>query len=139
METEKKLKKQQRPRRSFTDEFKAGAVRLVLEEGKNVTQVSKDLDLTQSSLGKWVEQARANKGQSTRGTLTSDEKAELAQRNRPTKAVLSRRHRYGRVGRGGSARCVSMTAARSENETPSLDVPRRYGPSSPVSGGLSHS
>ena len=27
-------KRQKRPRRSFTDEFKAGAVRLVLDEGK---------------------------------------------------------------------------------------------------------
>ena len=29
-------KKQKRARRSFTDDFKAGAVRLVLEEGKGV-------------------------------------------------------------------------------------------------------
>ncbi len=91
METEKKLKKQQRPRRSFTDEFKAGAVRLVLEEGQSVTQVSKDLDLTQSSLGKWVEQARANKGQSTRGTLTSDEKAELAQLRKEVRTLRTER------------------------------------------------
>ncbi len=60
METEQK--KLKRPRRSFSDEFKAGAVRLVLEEGKSVTQVSKNLDLTPSSLGKWVEQARADQG-----------------------------------------------------------------------------
>ena len=73
MESEQKQGKKQRPRRSFSDEFKAGAVRLVLEEGKSVTQVSKDLDLTTSSLGKWVEQARANKGKSTRGTLTTAE------------------------------------------------------------------
>lgn len=51
METDKKRKKQ-RPRRSFTDEFKASAVALVLKEGKSVTRVAKDLDLTQSSLGK---------------------------------------------------------------------------------------
>lgn len=76
METEKT--KQSRPRREFSDEFKAGAVRLVLEEGKSITGVSKDLDLTPSSLGKWVEQARANGGKSKRGTLTTDEKEELA-------------------------------------------------------------
>ena len=40
--------------------------------------MSKDLDLTPSSLGKWVEQARANGGRSKRGTLTTDEKEELA-------------------------------------------------------------
>jgi len=71
-------KKQKRPRRTFTDEFRAGAVSLVLKEGKTVSQVARDLDLTQSSLGKWVEQARADRGRSTRGTLTSEEKDELA-------------------------------------------------------------
>ena len=35
-----------RERRSFTDEFKAGAVRLVVDEGKSVPQVARDLGLT---------------------------------------------------------------------------------------------
>jgi transposase len=78
METEEKPKKQQRARRSFSDEFKAGAVRLVLEEGKSVTRVAKDLDLVPSALGRWVEQARADGRKSTRGTLTTDEKEELS-------------------------------------------------------------
>ena len=76
METDQK--KQKRQRRAFTDEFKAGAVRLVLEEGKSLARVSKDLDLTPSSLGKWVEQARADRGKSSRGTLTTEEKEELS-------------------------------------------------------------
>lgn len=77
METEDKAKRK-RTRRNFSDEYKAGAVALVLNEGKSVAQVAKDLDLTPSSLGKWVEQARANTGKSSRGTLTSEEKEELA-------------------------------------------------------------
>jgi transposase len=76
METEKH-RKQARPRRRFSDEFKAGAVRLVLEEGKSVTRVSKDLDLTPSALSKWLEQVRADQGKSKRGTLTTEEKEEL--------------------------------------------------------------
>ena len=36
-----------RARRQFTDEFKASAVRLVLEEGKTVGAVARDLDLTE--------------------------------------------------------------------------------------------
>lgn len=71
-------KKQPRVRRSFTAEFKAGAVRLVLEEGRSINGVAKDLDLTVSALGKWVEQARADSGRSKRGTMTTDEKEELA-------------------------------------------------------------
>ncbi len=53
-------------------------MRLVLEEGKSISGVADDLDLTASALGKWVEQARADKGRSKRGTLTTDEKEELA-------------------------------------------------------------
>ena len=75
MEAEKKPRRQ---RRSFSDEFKAGAVRLVLVEGKSITKVAKDLDLAASVLGKWVEQARADGGKSTRGTLTTEEKEELS-------------------------------------------------------------
>jgi len=42
-----KSKKGKRPRRSFTDEFsKAGAVRLVVDEGKTVGQVARDVDWT---------------------------------------------------------------------------------------------
>jgi len=75
---ESELKKQKRTRRTFTDEFRAGAVSLVLEKGKTMAQVARDLDLTQSTLGRWVEQARADAGKSARGTLTTEEKDELA-------------------------------------------------------------
>ena len=75
---QEKTRKPQRPRRSFTDEFKASAVALVLKEGKSLTSVARELDLTHSALGKWVEQARADAGKSTRGTLTTEEKDELA-------------------------------------------------------------
>ena len=39
-----------RPRRQFTDEFKAGAVRLVLDEGKTVGAAARDLDLAETAL-----------------------------------------------------------------------------------------
>lgn len=74
METKKKPR---RPRRRFTDEFKAGAVGLVLEEGKMAADVARDLDVHQSVLGRWIEQAQADAGKSTRGTLTTEEKEEL--------------------------------------------------------------
>ena len=43
-------RKPKRSRRTFTEEFKAGAVRLVLDEGKSVGAAARDLDLTESSL-----------------------------------------------------------------------------------------
>jgi len=78
MEAEKGQKKQARARRSFSDDFKAGAVGLVLEEGKSVTRVAKDLDLVPPALGRWVAQARADGRKSTRATLTTAEREELA-------------------------------------------------------------
>ena len=71
-------KRHKRVRRSFTEEFKAGAVRLVLEEGKTVAQVARDLDLTATSFRKWVEQARANRGRGKSGVLTTPEREELS-------------------------------------------------------------
>jgi transposase len=66
-----------RTRRSFTEEFKAGAVRLVLDEGKSVGAAARDLDLTESSLRNWVEQARADRGKGKAGVLTTSEREEL--------------------------------------------------------------
>ena len=64
-------RKSKRARRSFTEEFKAGAVRLVLDEGKSVGAAARDLDLTESSLRNWVEQARADRGKGKPGVLTT--------------------------------------------------------------------
>ena len=66
-----------RARRRFTSEFKNGAVRLVLDEGKAIGVVARELDLTPSSLGSWVAQARADRSKGKTG-LTTEERAELA-------------------------------------------------------------
>ena len=66
-----------RVRRAFTEEFKAGAVRLVLDEGKTIAQVARDLGLAPNGLGRWVSQARADRSQGKTG-LTTEERAELA-------------------------------------------------------------
>src|SRR5882672_2231380 len=71
-------RKQRRTKRVFTPEFRAGAVRLVLEEGKTVGQVARDLDLTQSALRLWVNRARADLGKGKTGALTTAEREELS-------------------------------------------------------------
>ena len=71
-------KTEKRKRRAFTPEFKAGAVRLVLDEGQSVGQVARDLDLTASSLGNWVAKAKADTGKGPPGAVTSSEREELA-------------------------------------------------------------
>lgn len=80
-----------RPRRQFTDEFKAGAVRLVLVEGRTVTQVAQDLDLTRSALDTWVQQARAEAGKGPPAVLTSAEREELARLRRENRVLKMER------------------------------------------------
>lgn len=66
-----------RTRRQFTEEFRAGAVRLVLDEGRTIGAVARELDLTASSLARWVSQARADRTKGKTG-LTTAEREELA-------------------------------------------------------------
>jgi len=67
-----------RARRSFSEEFRAGAVRLVLEEGKSVGAVARELDLTASAVRVWVMRARAERTKGKSGGLTTVEREELA-------------------------------------------------------------
>jgi transposase len=78
--------RKRRPRRSYTDEYRAGAVRLVLDEGKTVARVAQDLDVTASALAKWVKQARADRSNGKTG-LTTEERAELAQLRRENRTL----------------------------------------------------
>ena len=67
-----------RVRRQFSEEFRAGAVRLVLDEGKTVGAVARQLDLTPSALSLWVRHTRADQTKGRTG-VTTEERAELAQ------------------------------------------------------------
>jgi transposase len=66
-----------RTRRKFTDEFKAGVVRLVLDEGRTAGAVARELDLTESAVRAWVAQAQADRTKGRTG-LTTAEREELA-------------------------------------------------------------
>ncbi len=82
--------KQRRSRRSFTNEFKEGAVSLVLDRGKSISQVGRDLDVAQSVVAGWVKQARANRSGGKTG-LTTEERAELTRLRRELKTVTMER------------------------------------------------
>jgi transposase len=82
--------KGRRARRSFTEEFRAGAVRLVLDEGKTVAQVARDLDLTESALRLWVVHARADRTRGRTG-LTTEERAELTRLRKENRRLLAER------------------------------------------------
>jgi transposase len=59
-------------RRRFEDEFKAQAVRLVLDDGKSIAAVAGDLDLTPSLLGRWVSPPQADGTKGRTGLTTAE-------------------------------------------------------------------
>jgi transposase len=83
-------KRSRRTRRSFTEEFKASAVRLVLDEGKTVAAAARDLGLTESSLRYWVEHARADRTNGQTG-LTTAEREELTRLRREVRELRMER------------------------------------------------
>jgi transposase len=86
-----KNKSQRQKRRQYTAEFKAGAVQLVLEGGKSVTDAARDLDLTRSALDKWVSQAKTDAGKGRAGSLTTAEKEELGRLRRENRELRMER------------------------------------------------
>ena len=82
--------KSRRPRRQFDDDFKAQAVRLVLDEGKTVGAVARDLDLTETALREWVKRARADRTNGRTG-LTTAEREELARLRKENRVLREER------------------------------------------------
>jgi transposase len=82
--------KGRRSRRRFEDEFKAQAVRLVLDEGKSIAAVASDLDLTPSVLGHWIAHARADRTKGRTG-LTLAEREELARLRKENRVLREER------------------------------------------------
>ena len=72
------------------DDFKAQAVRLVLDEGKSVGSVARDLDLTETALREWVNRARADRTKGKTG-LTTAEREELARLRRENRILQEER------------------------------------------------
>jgi transposase len=70
-------------RRRFDAQFRAGAVRIVLETGKPIAQVARDLGIHDGTLGNWVNQARSAAGGAEQGGgLSESEREELARLRR---------------------------------------------------------
>ena len=63
---------------------------MVLDEEKTVGAVARELDLTPSSLAKWVSQARADRSQGKTG-LTTAEREELARLRKENRILQEER------------------------------------------------
>jgi transposase-like protein len=75
-----------RPRRTFTPEFKADAVRLATAPGTSIAQTARDLGLADSLLRSWIKEVR----QPSSG-LTQDERSELAALRRENRRLKEER------------------------------------------------
>ena len=90
MSTMANTAKSRRPRRRFSEEFRAGAVRLVLDEGRTVGRVARELDLTESALRNWVDRARADRTNGRTG-LTTEEREELRRLRKEIRVLRTER------------------------------------------------
>ena len=62
-------------RKKYDREFREGAVRIVEETNKPITQVARDLGVNEGTLGNWVQRARA--ARDGHGELSKDDYEEL--------------------------------------------------------------
>lgn len=70
-----------RKRRSFTTEYKVEAARRVIDSGRTIAEVARDLGLSENLLGRWVaDERRRIDAAATSGDqpLTAAERTELA-------------------------------------------------------------
>jgi transposase len=81
--------KRKRPRRSFSDEYKAEVVELCRTGGKSISEVASDLGLTVSAVRRWVAQADIDAGR--RPGMTSEEHSELVQLRKENRVLREER------------------------------------------------
>jgi transposase len=82
--------KPRRTRPQFDSEFKEQAVRLVLDEGKSMAAVARDLDLTETALREWVKRTQADRTKGRTG-LTTAEREELARLRKENRILQEER------------------------------------------------
>jgi transposase len=91
--TSKNKKRQRRPRRRFTEEFKADVVRLCQSDNESIAEVSQRLDLTESAVRGWVAKAEAaGTGGTIASAVTSSEREELQRLRREVKQLWMERY-----------------------------------------------
>lgn len=81
--------KQRRSRREFTDAYKAEVVALCQKGDRSIAEVARDLDLTETSLRRWVAQAEVDAGR--KPGMTSGEQAEMARLRRENRVLREER------------------------------------------------
>ena len=58
-------------RRKYDPEFKEGAVRLVIDSGRPIAEIAREIDVNPGTLGNWVDKARDAGRDRTRGAVAA--------------------------------------------------------------------
>ena len=64
-------------RRSFTDEYKVEAVNFVLEGGRSIAEVARNIGAHEMTVGKWVRKARGERAAAVPAEASLDESERL--------------------------------------------------------------
>jgi len=78
-----------RSRRSFSEQYKAEVVALCQGSEKSMSEIARDLDLTESSVRRWVSLAEIDAG--CREGLTSTEREELVRLRKEVRVLREER------------------------------------------------
>lgn len=72
------MSERKKQRRSFTEEYKREAAGLVIDTGRSIAAVAREINVGEQTLGKWVKLEKARRGPSgPTGPLGEQERAEL--------------------------------------------------------------
>ena len=82
------MAKAEKSRRQHTPEFKAEAIKLVLEQGLSRADASRDLGIHPTVLGRWVNAAERERQP---GAITAEEREELKRLRRENKVLRTER------------------------------------------------
>jgi transposase len=83
------MEQQRRPRRSFPDEYKAEVIDLCRSSGSSIAAVARDLDLSETAVRRWVNQAEVDAGR--RDGLSTAEREELARLRKEVRVLREER------------------------------------------------
>ena len=78
-----------RPRRSFTPTFKAEVVALVRQGERTIPTICREMDLSETAVRRWVEQAAVDAGD--KDGLTTEEREELRRLRREVRVLRDER------------------------------------------------
>ena len=83
---------QKRTRQNYTKEFKNDAVKLVIEQGYNTSEVGRRLGINQTNVSRWVREYRQENESSVNGDATRSElEAEVKRLRKETERLRMER------------------------------------------------